>query len=129
MAGKGQRRGIQQSLIQGGVPMAITIHIFYTGKNKSAKAFAEEMTDTGIVDLIRKEEGNLGYAYFASLDDPETILLIDRWKDQQALDFHHASKMMVRITALRNKYDLKMRVERFVDDLAIPSSDKTFIRE
>ena len=49
--------------------MAITINIFYTGKNDNAKKFAEEMIASGTVDLIRKEKGNLKYEYFVPFDD------------------------------------------------------------
>lgn len=91
----------------------ITIHIFYTGSNGSARDFAREMTDSGLVDKIRTEEGNLGYAYYYPAEDPETVLLIDRWRDQSAIDAHHKSEMMGAIAELRKKYHLKMRVERF----------------
>lgn len=110
--------------------MSIMIHIYYTGVNGAAKKFAEEMMKTGVVEAIRKEKGNEGYAYFSSFEDPETILLIDRWKDQEALDVHHASSMMETIIALREKYDLHMRVERYLlDDVGVPSSDHKFIRK
>lgn len=92
---------------------AITIHIFYTGREGSAREFAREMTESGLVDKIRAEEGNLGYAYYFPADDPETVLLIDRWRDQAAIDAHHKSEMMPSIAQLRTKYHLKMRVERF----------------
>ena len=91
----------------------ITIHIFYTGQNGSARAFADEMTASGLVARIRDEEGNLGYAYYYPAEDPETVLLIDRWRDQWAIDAHHKSEMMSAIAELRKKYHLKMRVERF----------------
>ena len=42
------------------------------------------MVDSGLVQAIRNEEGNLQYQYFYSIEDPETILLIDCWKDQAA---------------------------------------------
>ena len=64
----------------------ITVNLRYTGTNGNARAFAEEMTASGTVDLIRAEAGNLGYEYYQSLDDPETILLIDSWTDQAAID-------------------------------------------
>lgn len=92
--------------------MSLTIHVYYTGKNGSAKKFAEEMLASGTVNLIRAEEGNEGYEYFFPMDDAETVLLIDRWKDQEALDVHHKSEMMAVIAKLRNKYKLHMRVER-----------------
>lgn len=91
----------------------ITIHIFYTGQNGSARAFADEMTASGLVARIRAEEGNLGYAYYYPAEAPETVLLIDRWRDQGAIDAHHKSEMMSAIAELRKKYHLKMRVERF----------------
>ena len=109
--------------------MAITIQIFYTGKEGSAKRFAEEMTESGLVGEIRAETGNLRYEYFFPMDDMETVLLIDSWKDQKSLDVHHASPMMSKITELREKYDLHMKVERYLsDEVAIPTADKKFIR-
>ena len=92
--------------------MSIVVNIYYTGKNGSAKQFAQEMIESGIVDRIRAEEGNERYEYFYPLDDSETVLLIDAWKNQEALDFHHKTEMMSEIAALRNKYNLKMKVEK-----------------
>ena len=110
--------------------MAITVNIYYNGKNGNAKKFAEEMVSSGTVNKIRAEAGNLRYEYFFPMDDEETVLLIDSWKDQESIDIHHASPMMAKITQLREKYDLHMRVERYVsDETQIPDADKTFIRE
>lgn len=110
--------------------MAITINIYYTGRNGNAKKFAEEMVASGIVRNIRAEEGNLKYEYFFSMDDDETILLIDSWKNQGALDKHHATEMMQKIIALREKYDLHMKVERYVsDELGIPEQDRMYIKK
>lgn len=108
--------------------MSVTVNIYYSGKDGAARKFAEEMIAEGIVDAIRAEEGNLRYEYFLPTDDPETVLLIDSWKDQQAIDVHHASPMMEKITELRNKHDLHMKVERYVsDEEGIPESDRSFI--
>ena len=107
----------------------ITVNLYYTGTNGSARAFAEEMVQTGIVTAIRAEDGNLRYEYFFPMDDPETVLLIDQWRDQEAIDVHHASPMMGRIAALREKYDLHMKVERFAsDDAGLPEKDLKFIK-
>lgn len=93
--------------------MSITVNLYYTGKNGAARRFAEEMISSGLVAQIRAEEGNERYEYFFPMDDPETVLLIDRWRDQEALDFHHKTPMMGQIAALREKYKLRLRVERF----------------
>ena len=94
--------------------MAITINIYYTGKDGNARKFAEEMVSSGTVGKIRAEEGNLRYEYFFPMEDSETVLLIDSWENQQALDVHHHSPMMQQIIALREKYDVHMTVERYV---------------
>ena len=95
--------------------MSLTVNIYYTGTEGNARKFAEEMMAAGLVEQIRSEEGNEKYAYFFPAEDPETVLLIDRWRDQAALDVHHKTPMMDKIAELRKKYKLKMRVERFVD--------------
>ena len=108
--------------------MAITVNLRYTGKNGNARRFAEEMTAGGTVAAIRAEKGNLRYEYYQPLDDPETILLIDSWESQEAIDIHHASPMMATIAALREKYDLHMTVERYVS-AETPETENRFIRE
>ena len=108
--------------------MPITVNLRYTGTNGKARKFAEEMISSGTVDAIRAEKGNLRYEYYQSLDDPETILLIDSWANQEAIDAHHASPMMATIATLREKYDLHMTVERYSSD-DMPESDNQFIRK
>ena len=105
----------------------ITVNLYYTGKNGAARKFAEEMEASGIADAIRAGDGNLRYQYFQPLDDPETVLLIDSWKDQAAIEAHHASPMMAQLAALREKYDLHMKAERFIsDDMG---KDEQYIRK
>ena len=110
--------------------MAITVNIRYTGKDGNARKFAEEMTSGGTVDAIRAESGNLRYEYYISMEDSETVLLIDSWTDQKAIDVHHASPMMNTIMQLREKYDLHMTVERYVsDESGEGEGDDKFIRK
>lgn len=110
--------------------MAITINIYYSGKGGNARKFAEEMVLTGVVSDIRAEEGNIRYEYYFPMDDKETVLLVDSWKDQRSLDVHHGSPMMEKIAELREKYDLHMRVERYVsDETGSSAADRIFIKE
>lgn len=108
--------------------MSITVNLYYTGVSGSARRFAEEMESSGTAELIRQESGNLQYEYFFPMSDPETVLLIDSWADQAALDAHHASPMMARIAELREKYDLHMRVKHFTSEDESPQNDEKFIR-
>ena len=108
--------------------MSISVNLYYRGENGSARAFAEEMEQSGTADAIRAEDGNLLYRYFVPLDDPESVLLIDEWRDQAALDAHHASPMMETVAKLREKYDLHMTVRRY-ESANAPESDDRFLRK
>ena len=85
--------------------MAITVNIYYTGEN-----------------------GNIRYEYFIPINDDETVLLIDSWENQAAIDMHHKTPMMKEIIKLREKYDLHMKVERYISD-KLPDKDESFIRK
>ena len=88
------------------------------------------MERSGTADKIRSEAGNIRYEYYFPMNDPETVLLIDAWESQEAIDIHHSSPMMQTIAALREKYDLHMRVERFVSDADYEADkDSKFVRE
>lgn len=106
----------------------ITVNLYYTGTKGNARKFAEEMEKSGTAAKIRAEKGNVRYEYFYPVNDPETVLLIDAWESQEAIDVHHASPMMETIIKLREKYDLHMKVERYVSE-DLPETDEGFIRK
>lgn len=106
--------------------MSIVMNLYYTGQNGNARKFAKEMEESGVASLIRAEDGNERYEYFFPADDAETVLLIDAWRDQEALDNHHHSPLMRRIAELRDKYDLHMRAERYIPE---ENPDLEFIRK
>ena len=93
--------------------VSLTANIYYSGKNGNAKKFVEEMISSGTVEKIRNEEGNEKYEYFFPVDDSETVLLIDRWKNKEALDIHHKSEMMKKVAELREKYNLSIKIEQY----------------
>lgn len=105
----------------------LTILVKYRGKDGNARKFIEEMISSGIVEQIRKEEGNLQYEYFFPVEDEETVLLVDSWLDQDALNRHHQLPLMKEIAELREKYDLHMEVKKLqqIND----SKDEKYIRK
>ena len=105
----------------------IVVNLYYTGKNGSARKFVEEMEASGTAKAIREEKGNLRYEYFFPAATPETVLLIDSWKNQAAIDAHHASPMMKTIAELRDKYEYFVMVPR-KDHFDVERTDRNDVR-
>lgn len=102
----------------------LTINIYYRGKD--AINFMNEMESSGIADAIRAKDGCLRYDYFIPVQEKNTVLLIDSWSNQEALDEHHHSDLMPKIASFRDKYDVHMTVERYVGEI---NNDTKYIRE
>ncbi|MBO5563191.1 MAG: antibiotic biosynthesis monooxygenase [Bacteroidales bacterium] len=98
----------------------LTINIRYSSENGGARKYVEEMESSGIAARIRAVEGCLRYDYFFPADDPDGLLLIDEWVDQEALDRYHSSPMMQEAAALREKYKLGGRQVRMFHPVAPP---------
>ncbi|MBQ4104123.1 MAG: antibiotic biosynthesis monooxygenase [Clostridia bacterium] len=96
--------------------MSIALNLYYKGKNGAAKMFMEEMEKSGLADKARNKDGNEGYEYFYSVRDKEMILLVERWKDDGALHFHHNSEDMRKQAKLKDKYELTLEVKRYVSE-------------
>ena len=96
--------------------MSIALNLYYKGKNGAAKMFMEEMEKSGVADNTRNKSGNEGYEYFYSVRDKEMILLVERWKDDDALHFHHNSDDMKKQAELKDKYELALEVKRYVSE-------------
>ncbi len=103
--------------------------LYYTGENGNAHKSAQEIERSVTVARIRASEGNIRYEYFFPMNDPETVLLIDCWENRAAIDRRHASPRMDIIAALRKKYDLRMRMERYLsDESGLSPADEKFLR-
>ena len=50
-----------------------------------AQAFSRRAVDT------RKEDGCNQFEAFVSADDPDRVVILERWRDQAALDAHRAA--------------------------------------
>ena len=71
----------------------ITIHIFYTGREGSAREFAREMTESGLVDKIRAED---------IPDEIEKLKALMKVASNQ-LDFEKAIEIRDTINLLRRR--------------------------
>lgn len=61
-----------------------------------------EDTMTALIAMVTKsraEDGCLDYSYARDLIDPQTMVVFERWRDQEALEAHFASAHMAEFRA------------------------------
>lgn len=64
----------------------VTIHVSPGKANDFASAFK------ALQAIAQREEGCEQYELFQSLDEPEKVVLLERWASQEALDKHMAAE-------------------------------------
>ena len=101
----------------------LCINIRYSAESGNVQKYVEEMEKSGIADKIRSIEGCIRYDYFFPADDPNALLLIDEWADQEALNRYHSSPVMQEAAALREKYQLGGRQVRMFRPITPPQNN------
>ncbi|MGM9661845.1 MAG: putative quinol monooxygenase [Oscillospiraceae bacterium] len=92
---------------------SIVLHVYYTGEEELLRAFAREMRQSGLQQGVREEDGCGQYDYFFPADGSGTLLLLERWRDASALEAHLARPRMGEIRALKERFGLETRMERY----------------
>jgi quinol monooxygenase YgiN len=64
--------------------MAIRQVITFRVKSGRAQAFAEGFAP--IIDSVRAEDGCEQYEIFSGITDPDTLVMLERWRDLAALE-------------------------------------------
>ena len=91
----------------------IILHCTYTCKSGMAEPFVKALKDSGAQESVRAEDGCLQYDYHISCEAPDTVVLLEQWRDAAALEQHQKQPHMETIRALKADYVTSMKLERF----------------
>jgi quinol monooxygenase YgiN len=75
-----------------------------------------KQTAKDLVTESAAESGNVSYSLNVSKDDPTLFAIMETWKDQEAIDFHNATKHFTEL--------LPKLAEMCVGDIAIDLFDE-----
>ena len=90
----------------------VVLNVEYIMKPGGAKAFVQEVTESGILAEILGHEGCLRYEYFLPLEG-ENLLLVERWRDADALAKHAAAPCMAKVREIKEKYAHSTTLEKY----------------
>ena len=91
----------------------IILHCIYTCKAGMAQPFVKALKDSGAQEKVRAEDGCLQYDYLLSCEQPDTVVLLEKWRDAAALEQHQTQPHMADIRALKAEYVLDFKLERY----------------
>ena len=91
----------------------IVLNVTYHCKPEQREAFLERILSEGIDEASRKEAGNLGYAYYLPFDDNGDLLLVEHWRDVEALNAHAQMPHYAAMKALKPQFVTDTQIERF----------------
>ncbi|MBR5427611.1 MAG: antibiotic biosynthesis monooxygenase [Clostridia bacterium] len=91
----------------------IVLNVTYKCKTGLRKEFLEAIRREGIDEASRAEAGNLRYDYYLPYDDNGDLLLVEKWKDADAVRSHGQTAHLKRLSELKKLYVTETIIERF----------------
>lgn len=90
------------------------LRVEYTFKKGLREAFLNEIEARGIVPLIRYEKGCIEYSYFLSVDNSDTLLLLETWENEFLQQKHLEAPHMEMLAKLKERYVEDTKVFKFI---------------
>ena len=91
----------------------IVIHVTYTCFPGKARELVQQLKESGAQAAVQAEPGCLQYDYSISCEAPDTVILLEKWKNQAAHDYHMRQPHMRLIAACKEGRVASMQMERY----------------
>ena len=91
----------------------IVLNVTYKCRPDMKEEFLEMIITEGIDAASRAEEGNIKYDYYLPADGSDELLLVEKWKDAEAIAEHGKQPHYARLKALKTEYVTDTVIERF----------------
>ena len=91
----------------------IVLNVTYKCKPDMRDEFLEMIMSEGIDDACRAEDGNIKYDYYYSTNDSDELLLVEKWRDADALAVHSKQPHFARLAELKKDFVNDTIIEKF----------------
>lgn len=91
----------------------IILNVTYKCRPGMREEFLNAIRAEGLDAACRAEEGNLKYDYYFPADGSDELLLVEKWRDAEALSLHGKEPHFARIGALKPQFVTETLIERF----------------
>ena len=92
----------------------IVLNVIYQCKPDRREEFLETIMAEGIDAASRAEAGNIKYDYYFPADgNQDELLLVEKWRDADALKEHSVQPHFIRLGELKPEFVLDTVIERY----------------
>lgn len=91
----------------------IVLNVSYKCRPGLREAFLNAIRAEGLDAASRAEAGNLQYDYFLPEGDSDGLLLVEKWRDAEALAEHGKQPHFARLGEIKPRYVTDTQVEKF----------------
>jgi quinol monooxygenase YgiN len=98
---------------KGGDSPVLVFNVTFKCKPGMRDEFLEKIRTEGIDAASRAEEGNLMYAYYLPLDGSDDLLLIEKYRDADAVAAHVRQAHVARLVELKTEYVSDLILEKY----------------
>ena len=93
----------------------LTWNVSYHCKPGQRDTFYKALFDLGVRANSLSEEGNRGYDYYFSAEDPDCLLLVETWTEPALQERHCGTELFARLQALKGQYVDRVVIDKFLD--------------
>ena len=91
----------------------IVLNVTYKCKPEMREEFLEMIMTEGIDAECRAEDGNIKYDYYKPVENSDELLLVEKWRDADALAMHGRQAHFARLGELKAEYVSDTIIEKF----------------
>ncbi|MDD6160692.1 MAG: putative quinol monooxygenase [Oscillospiraceae bacterium] len=89
------------------------LHVTYHCKPGKAEALVAALKDSGLQAKVRSEDGCEQYDYHISCEQPDAVVLLECWRDADALACHASQPHMQEIQKVKAIYADSVDLKKF----------------
>ena len=93
----------------------IVLNVTYQSTAEQREAFLKKLNEEGLA-ACRAEEGNLKYDYYLPENGSGELLLVEKWRDAEALRLHAGFPHSKRIGEVRSELGIEATIEKFITE-------------
>lgn len=86
--------------------------VTYTTKPGMREAFIREVTDCGILEQIRAEEGCLCYEYYRAVEEEDRLLLVEQWASAEHQEQHIQQPHMAYFREIKEQFVTNTQLDK-----------------